>query len=209
MAGWLPCTRRKDVRMADYTTAPEVRAMVSDSDMVTEGSYDALLGTFISAASRLIDRYVGGWDNYFVASDEHERWFDGSGERKLWIDAAVSITAVDDHSKALVIDTDYVEFPYNHRRIGRPITRLDLLSGRFSSGARSIKITGVWGYSEEPPETIAMACRIQSMRWFLRAKGGFEDAQASAAVGQMFYTQELDPDVKLLLEPYRVENTVL
>jgi len=74
---------------------------------------------------------------------------------------------------------------------------------------KSVRVKGVFGYSIEPPETIQMACKIQASRWFMRAKGGFEDAQASAAVGQMFYTKELDPDVKTILDSYRVENTAI
>jgi len=89
--------------MADYTTAPEVRALVTDSDFVTNTSYDAILGMLITAASRLIDRYVGGWDNYFYpTTDTATRYYDGSGEKQQWIDPAVSISevAVDDYGES-------------------------------------------------------------------------------------------------------------
>jgi hypothetical protein len=46
------------------------------------------------------------------------------------------------------------------------------------------------------------------MRWFMRAKQGYQDAGSSPELGQMFYTQELDPDVKKILHPYILENMV-
>ena len=111
----------------------------------------------------------------------------------------VKITAVEINDEPF---TDFLAWPYN----APPVKRLDR-KGRWPR--TRIKVTGVFGYSEQPPATIAMACKIQTMRWFMRAKGGFEDSQASAAVGQMFYTQDIDPDVKLLLEAYRIETTAL
>jgi len=205
--------------MADYTTAPEVRALVTDSDFVSDTSYDALLGTLITAASRLIDKYVGGWDNYFYASSTDTRYYDGSGEKLQWIDAVITLdnVSVDENLSGTFtdweLDTDYIVWPYNYTSVGKPIQRLDIKrggdKGRWYRSQQNVKIEGVFGYSASPPETIEMACKIQASRWFMRAKGGFEDAQASAAVGQMFYTKELDPDVKLLLESYRVGNTAI
>jgi hypothetical protein len=205
--------------MADYTTAPEVRALVTDSDLVTDTSYDAILGMLITAASRLIDNYVGGWDNYFYASSTDVRYYDGSGEKQQWIDPMTSLDSVEvDESDsgtftAWTLNTDYITWPYNYASIGKPIQRLDIKrdgdKGVWYSFQRNVKVGGTFGYSASPPEAVEMACKIQSSRWFMRAKGGFEDAQASAAVGQMFYTKELDPDVKLLLQPYRVGNTAI
>jgi hypothetical protein len=205
--------------MADYTTAPEVRALVTDSDFVTDTSYDALLGTLITAASRMIDRYVGGWDDYFYASSTDTRYFDGSGEKQQWIDPVTTLTSVsvDENISgtytAWTKDTDYIVWPYNYASIGKPIQRLDVKrsgdKGQWYGSQQNIKVEGIFGYSASPPEAIEMACKIQASRWFMRAKGGFEDAQASAAVGQMFYTKDLDPDVKMLLQPYRVGNTAI
>jgi hypothetical protein len=205
--------------MADYTTAPEVRALETDSDFVTDTSYDALLGALITAASRLIDHYVGGWDNYFYGTASETRYYDGSGEKQQWIDPLVTLTsvAVDESDSGTFTtwtqDTEFIVWPYNYSYVDKPIQRLDVKrdsgKGVWYAFQANVKVIGVFGYSAEPPDTIVTACKIQTARWFHRAKGGFEDSQASAAIGQMFYTQELDPDVKLLLQPYRVGNTAI
>lgn len=207
--------------MADYTTAADVRAMLTDSNFTTDTSYDTLLGAFVTAASRLIDRYCGGEDSWFSPStDDQTRYFDGSGDRELWINAALSITGVsvaesgnvDDYTD-WTVDTDYFVYPYNYSDIGKPIRKLivrwDGNKGRFLRFPKAVKIIGVFGYSATTPADVAMAAKIQTMRWFMRAKQGFEDTAASAAVGQMFYTQELDPDIKLILQHYRMVNTAI
>jgi hypothetical protein len=163
---------------------------------------------------------VGGWDDYFYPSTVDEtRYFDGSGEKEIWIDPLVTLTsvAVDESDSGTFTtwtkDTDFIVWPYNYTGIGKPIQRLDVKrsgsKGVWYSFQANVRVIGVFGYSAEPPDTIVTACKIQTSRWFHRAKGGFEDSQASAAIGQMFYTQQLDPDIKLLLQPYRVGNTAI
>ena len=69
--------------MADYVTVEEIKADIPDSPLfdVTDSTYDTVLGNMVTAASRLIDHYVGGWDNFFYPStDDTTRYFDGSGE---------------------------------------------------------------------------------------------------------------------------------
>jgi len=78
-----------------------------------------------------------------------------------------------------------------------------------AEASKAVKVTGVFGYSTAVPEDVVMAVKIQVMRWFMRAKSGFEDTAAAASVGQMFYTQELDPDIKLILQHYRVIATAV
>jgi hypothetical protein len=209
--------------MADYTSSTDVRELLTDSNFTTDTSYDTLLGTLITAASRLIDRYVGGGDNYFLCgSDEQTRYYDGSASRELWIDSMVSLTSVavsenggvssSDYT-SWTLDTDYVVSPYNYVALGKPITQLivrwDSSKGHWTRFPKAVKVTGVFGYSTAVPEDVVMAVKIQVMRWFMRAKGGFEDTAAAASVGQMFYTQELDPDIKLILQHYRVIVTAV
>ena len=81
--------------MADYVTVAEIKADMPDSDLDTLADYDTVLSEMITAASRLIDREVGGWANYFDApSTDSTRYFDGSGEEEQWIDPMVSLTSV-------------------------------------------------------------------------------------------------------------------
>ena len=53
--------------MADYTNIQAVKADMPDSELFssTAYDYDGVIQGMITAASRLIDREVGGWANYF------------------------------------------------------------------------------------------------------------------------------------------------
>jgi hypothetical protein len=210
--------------MADYTTVAQVKADMPDSALYDSVDYDLALGEMVTNASRLIDREVGGWPNYFYpTTDSVTRYFDGSGEAEQWIDPMVSLTSVavaESGGRAVTdyttwtLDTDYFVWPYNYNSVGKPIQQLivDNIAGnkgRFNRGRKAVKVTGIFGYSASPPEPIKQACKITAMRWFMRAKQGYQDASASASMGEMLYVQSLDPDVKTLLAPYKIGNLVM
>ena len=210
--------------MADYVTVAEIKADIPDSPLfdVTDDTYDTVLGNMVTAASRLIDRYVGGWDNYFYpTTDDSTRYFDGSGEEIQYIDPMVSLTsvAVSDSGRAVsdyttwTNDSDFFVSPYNHASIGMPIMSLVIDNDSGSKGTwgktrKGVKVTGVFGWSATPPADIEQACKIQAVRWFMRSKQGYQDAAANPSMGEMYYMKELDPDVKMLLQRYRVHNLV-
>jgi len=210
--------------MADYATVAEIKADMPDSELSSSTDYDLVLGNMVTAASRLIDREVGGWANYFYpTTDEATRYFDGSGDEEQWIDPMVSLTSVSvsesggrqaaDYT-AWTLNTDYYVWPYNYSSIGQPIQALFVdndsgSKGNWYSVNKGVKVTGVFGYSTTPPADIEQACKIQTMRWFMRSKQSYQDTSASAALGEMLYVQELDPDVKRILMPYKIGNLVM
>ena len=210
--------------MADYVTVAEIKADMPDSDIGTLNDYDAVISTMITSASRLIDREVGGWPNYFDApSTDETRYFDGSGEKEQYIDPLVSLTTVsvsESGGRASTNYTDWTEntdfyvWPYNYSKIGKPIEMLIVdnnagSKGVFADVSKGVKVVGKFGYSASPPDAIKQAVRIQVNRWFMRAKQGWQDTSASERLGQMLYTQSLDPDVKRLLEPFKIGNMVM
>jgi len=210
--------------MADYTTVAQVKADIPDSPLFssTDAGYDAAIGEMITNASRLIDLEVGGWPDYFASTDSETRYYDGSGKRDQWIDPMTTLTslavaetggrAAADYT-TWTINTDFYVWPYNYTEIKQPIQKLIVdndsgSKGRFTRSRKGIKLVGVFGYSTTPPEPIAQACKIQAVRWFTRAKQMYQDTSASVEMGQMLYTQDLDPDVKRLLMPYKIGNMV-
>lgn len=205
--------------MNDYTTSTDAFADIS------EGSYSSsdypAMATFVTAASRLIDLEVGRWEGFFYpTTDEATRYYNGSGEEEQDIDEFASITSVsvseqgalDSTSYSLWSSTEYYVAPYNYAQLGKPINKLivDVLNGSksvFYPFRKAVKVVGVPGYSLTPPTAIKLACRIQAVRWFMRAKGGYQDVTGTDETGRLFYkgTAQLDGDVKLLLHPFKLE----
>ena len=70
-----------------------------------------------------------------------------------------------------------------------------------------MKIVGKPGYSASVPDVVALATRMQAVRWFMRAKQGYQDTGANVEIGQMTFKGklELDPDIKALLWPLKME----
>lgn len=212
--------------MADYTNIQAVKADMPDSELFssTAYDYDGVIQGMITAASRLIDREVGGWADYFYPTTADEtRYYDGNGEEEIYVDPIVSLTSVyvsesggrasSDYT-AWTEDTDFYVMPYNYSALDVPIQALVIDNDSGSKGTwgtvrKGIKITGVFGYSSYPPADIQQAAKITAMRWFMRAKQSWQDTSVNAAMGEMLYTQSLDPDVKEILKPYKTFNAVM
>lgn len=207
--------------MADYCSSTDIKLDMPDSQLYSSSDYDDTLAAMITQASRLIDREVGRWANYFYATTDETRYFDGSGEREQWIDECCELTsvAVSESGETCstgyttwTLDTDYYVYPYNYSGLGQPIQRLDVdwngSKVNWYGYRKAVKVTGAFGWSLTPPDDIKRACIIQATRWMMRAKQGWQDASAAVELGQMLYTQQLDPDVARLLAPYKIGNLV-
>jgi hypothetical protein len=63
----------------------------------------------------------------------------------------------------------------------------------------TVKVTAKWGYAITVPAPIKEACCMQTARWYKRYESAFSDVLASGEMGNLFYRQELDPDIKMIL----------
>ena len=72
----------------------------------------------------------------------------------------------------------------------------DTLYGRQLPTVRS---TAKWGYAASAPTPIREATIMQAIRWCNRLKGGMSDTLASAELGQLTFTRQLDPDIAMIL----------
>jgi hypothetical protein len=212
--------------MADYCSTSDIKVDMPDSGLAssTDATYDTAIGNMITAASRLIDKYIGREANWFSTTDEETRYFDGSGEVIQEIDelhtlTSVSISDVGGTSstsyEAITLDTDFYVWPYQYDQLGVPITRLimDWNGDEYTwpHFRKAVKVVGQFGYSATPPEDVKMACKIQTMRWFGRSKQMWQDAGGGSVTGQLVYSRvakDLDPDVRILLESYVIGNMV-
>jgi len=205
----------------DYTSSTDAFADMS------EGNYSSSdypqMATFVTVASRLIDAEMGQAAGFFYpTTDSVTYYYDGNSDYAIDIDPFVSISAVGVSESGGVESTDYTALsssdyfvePYNYAAKAKPITRLRIgnLNGSanipvFFSYRKAVSVTGIAGYSATVPDTIAQAARIQAVRWFMRGKQGYQDTGASVDIGGITVKGELqlDPDVKALLFPFKLE----
>ena len=101
--------------------------------------------------------------------------------------------------------TDYLVYPRNALARGKPILRLDIDINNGTKAywypyPKSVKITGKFGYAATTPNDVKQAAIIQSVRWFKRGQQAYRDTGAIVELGQLTYTQKLDPDVASIVE---------
>ena len=208
--------------MTDYITTTAFKADYPNSEFgFFSDEYDPAINALITTASRLVDREVGKWENYFSPSSDAEvRYFDGNGQYELYIDDAVSVSAlaVSEEGGLASSDystwssSDYITHPYNQSPIYKII--VDRLNGSklyFDPYYKAVKVTGIFGYSATPPDLVVQAVKIQVARWLMRQKQLWQDVnqQELGAVvvnvnSKNFVGSKLDPDVAAMLQPYKV-----
>jgi len=167
-----------------YATIPETFADMSEGNYTSVDSPE--VERFIIAASRLIDAEFGRWAGFFYpTTDDVTRYYDGSGGDEQEIDEFVSITSVSVAESGGTASTDYTLWgstdyqvePYNYVADGKPIKKLVIDINGSKPGwygyRKSIKVVGIAGYSTTTAPLVAAACRLQAVRWFQRAKGGW------------------------------------
>lgn len=198
----------------DYVTASEVIAAMPSQGM---DSQESLIETLITRVCRMIDSYCGVDPGSFKVTTDEVRHFSGSGQKRMSIamiatdPTTVSIGDGDgvtypDNYEDLTIN-DYVLWPYNALQNGEPFTTIILTAwGQYSywpEGVKRVRVEGKFGFSENPPDDIVQAAIIQVGRMVKRGLQSFEDTGANEDLGQMTYTQNIDPDLKLILNPYK------
>src|SRR3990167_1236048 len=202
-----------------YATVLELRGALPDSGI--SSAYDILLTDLIRRASRALDRYTKWEAGSFAraSTDEETRYYDGSGGSQQWIDpyvVAPSLLAVSESGGLASSDytsypsTDWFVWPPNAAAKGEPYYRIDLdtLNGNkqvFYKYPKSVKVTAPFGHSlaSAIPDEIVQATVIQAARWFKRGQQAFQDTSAIVELGQLRYTQKLDPDVAEIIDHFK------
>jgi hypothetical protein len=180
-------------------------------DVGWDASYEPVLTKLAERASRLIDDFLKREPGAFYVSTDTTRYFTGSGDAELWIGelaAAPTSLAVAETGTTTYTTwaaTDYILWPYNALLEGLPYQRLDVdeVNGTKEYWVRypkAVKIVGKFGFATAIPEEIKEACVIQAVRWFKRSQQAFQDTAAIIELGQLRYTQRIDPDIQTILE---------
>lgn len=191
-----------------YCTVQDLMNAMPD---VTWGTtYDLILGLTIDRASRMIDGYLKREPGAFYVTADQTRYFSGSGCTEQWIGelaaapTSVSVAETGTTTYTAWAATDYYCWPFNALLEGIPYMRLDIDEYNGTQSVwygypKSVKVVGKFGFSATIPDEIRQATIIQAMRWYKRGQQAFQDTGAVVELGQLTYTQSLDPDVKAIL----------
>lgn len=173
--------------------------------------YDTAGGVLLERASRHIDAYLKRPPGAFAVEDPTTRYFDGSGGSTLWVSeladepTEVAVAENLDYDNYIVYPPSYYFlWPDDAPTLAEPYKRLDLdtFNGPKSfwwRGRRTVKVTGLFGFSQTPPEEIVQATIILAVKWFKRGQQAYADTGAISELARLTYTRALDPDVELIL----------
>ena len=189
-----------------YATLNEVKQAMSIP--VADTLDDTMIEIAIESASRAIDTYTG---RNFYSSGTATRVFSPTTNYVCDTDDIaqfIDIKTADSTEQFTITwkTTDYQLEPLNGVVDGMPtpFTRIRAIGDNLFEplyGEATVQITGVFGYLPMPIQ-IKQACIIQSSRLFKRLDSplgvaGFGD------LGVIRVSSRLDPDVALLIDPYR------
>jgi hypothetical protein len=196
----------------DYCSAEEVENVKPDEAWAAESQ--VLLAALVTRASRAIDTLTRREPGFWYVSADTTRYFDGEGGCHLYIgylattptSVAVAESGDVDGSGGTggtyttLAATDYYLYPYNALAEGRPFTRLDRADyDAWPTYERSVKVVGKFGWALAVPPEVKQAAIIQTTRWYKRGYQMFHDTGGIIELGQLRYTQQLDPDIAALL----------
>ena len=194
--------------MADYATLAQVKAALRITDTVD----DTLLSTTITAASRWVDGYCGR--EFAVASGTSTKDYVPTGRMDpLTVDdltTVVSIKIDDDLDRGFaetLRPIDYQLEPVNGDAFGNdyPYTRIRPQEDGYWPVAfekrATVRVEATFGWPAVP-DAVTQATILQASRLFTRYDAplgiaGFGD------MGAMRVSFKGDPDVLMLLNPYR------
>ena len=189
-----------------YCTLSDLKTSLGIDDIQDDTSLEAA----IMAASRMVDDYTG---RFFYKDGTTgapvTRYYTAQDYWTTNVDDIIHISeiATDDNFDQLYTTVwasdDYMVEPVNNPRRGWPWTRL-LAIGSYIfpyNLPQSVRVKGVWGWSAVPHE-VAMATKLQAARLFIRRQSPFGIA-GSPDIGTVRLGSRLDPDVEVLLRPFR------
>lgn len=192
----------------EYATLDEVRNELGITGS-TDTTDDAGISRAIEAASRWIDEYCGR--RFYTTSADETRYYAAEWPDLLVPDEIVSITTLGTDSDGdrtyedTWASTDYDLLPANAALDGKPYTSIGATpAGRyvFPVGVpKGVKIVGKFGWSTAPMG-VRRACVLLACRWFKR-KDAIFGIMGASAFGQVLMQVHADPDVELMLMPYR------
>lgn len=184
--------------MADYTTLAAVKRALGSA----ENADDVLLTELITQASRTIDRYCGGSDNYFVretlSNVTVRGYVSADGILCCW------------PPKPIVESVSYLAYRFSAHESWHELdpAKADVLKASVSwngvsgQGKVQVNISFIGGFSSLPDDLVN-AATLLSVRFYKEVKSGLTDSIGVAELGMLQYTKALPERVQVMLKPYK------
>lgn len=167
-----------------------------------ENADDALLAELITQASRAIDRYCGGVDNYFIKETLSNVILRGyvSGDGVLWCWPP----------KPVIESVSYLAYRFSPHESWRELdpAKADIFkmsvswNGVDGQGRVQVNLSFTGGFSPLPDDLIN-AATLLSVRLYKEVKSGLSDSIGVAELGMMQYTKAFPERMVAMLKPYK------
>jgi hypothetical protein len=194
-----------------YTDKNQIEAYLG---ITLPSSLDDQLDNWIQAVQNYLDNYVGF---SFENTTETSRYYDGSGERELFVDkyyelGSVVTLDVDGDTDVTVDSGDgsgVVQYPLNSDRTDRLYLPTDAPISKFPSHRNAVKVTAKFGWSAEAPQDIQLtATRLMAHLIQPRLSGNLGEKTQESLGDYSVSFAKLDETAKLLgvtniLDQYR------
>lgn len=195
-------------------------AIITSSDLkthlgISDSTDDTTIATAVAAANQAVTNWCGRTFDTTTSSSASERVYRPKSPTLTITDdfhttdgLVVKVDAGDDgvYESTLTLNTDYFVEPLNGREDGRavPYRRIRGVEWVFSPENQfaNVQVKAAWGWASVPDD-VKLATLIKAARLFKRKNspegilGGFAD------FGALRITNREDPDVVMLLAPYR------
>lgn len=194
-----------------YATLAQVKGSLG----ITDTGGDTLITAALSAAESMIDGYTG---RTFGTVGSAVRTYATSVADLVFIDDAIGITLVETDTgldgtwETSWASTDWQAEPLNGLSQGRawPYTSIRAIDRYLFPMTKraAVRVTGTWGWPSVPAP-VTQATVLQAARLFKRADAPLGIAGFGGDMGVVRVSRYLDPDVELLLQPYRVGTSAI
>lgn len=196
----------------DYATLAQLR---SDLRIPAGDTADDTELTFaITAASRAIDHATNR--QFGSVTPVEARHYEGRWDRSWarWVidvddihSSTGLLVAVDDNDDQVFDQsiTDYRLAPINAPDTGRPWTQIIVNSDSAiapTAARASVQVTALFGWAAVP-ETIKAATIRQAARFYYRREAPFGVAGSPSVGSEIRLLSQVDPDVAVMVRPYR------
>lgn len=175
---------------------------------LTDSIDDSNLTLALNAAEEAINAYCGRTFGTAVVTPTARTYAAGKPD-EVELDDLTSITTVEwsKDGSTWTATTDYQAEPLNRYTDGLswPITRIRATSNfafPVMNGIQTVRVTGIYQFGAIP-SSVVQAEILQASRVFARLSSPLGVAGFAEGIGAMRVSRAVDPDVEVLLQPYR------